>query len=273
MASVERSARRWIGLVLCVIAFARPAAAQQPHDELVGQPSTVSSGDVSRYELMYGEPVFYSLDFLVGPGALPDIARNRSIRTLGRLLVRPRPGGAPPLVELCLVELINCLGLRSPVPEIRDAFFFDAPNRSGHEAEVTGAFTDQGFTFWEFFSGPPREEPRGGAGGVTLEQLVRRPARYQGRTIVVRGQFRGRNLFGDMPSESELRSSDWVLRDGAFFIWVTASAPKGKGFRLDASSRSDCVHRLEVEGRPEVRDGLVYLRAREVRILGRAADP
>jgi hypothetical protein len=272
MASAARSACRGIGLVVWLIGFAGPAAAQHPADELVRPPSTVSSGDVSLYEVMYGEPVFYSLDLLVGPGAVP-VPPKRSIRTVGRLFVRPRPGGAPPLCELCLVDEIGCLALRNPVPEIRDAFEFDAPFRSGHEAEVTGAFADGGFTFWEFFSGPPRGGPPGGAGGVTLEQLVRRPQRYEGRTVVVRGQFRGRNLFRDLPPESALRSSDWVLRDGAFFVWVTARAPKGKGFRLDASRRSDCVHRLEVEGRPEVRDGLVYLRAGEVRILGRAADP
>ena len=57
-----------------------------------------------------------------------------------------------------------------------------------------------------------------------------------------------------------------------FFVWVTGKAPKGKGFALDLERRSDAAYRLEVEGRTEVRDGLVYLRAREVRLLGRVAD-
>lgn len=120
-------------------------------------------------------------------------------------------------------------------------------------------------------SGPPRVKSAD-SGGVPLESLVKGPDRYQGRTIVVRGSFRGRNLFGDMPAGTAKDRSDWVLRDGPFFIWVTGKAPKGAGFALSLDRPSDATYRLEVEGRPERKGGLVYLRAQEVRLLGRTSD-
>ena len=53
---------------------------------------------------------------------------------------------------------------------------------------------------------------------------------------------------------------------------VTGKRPKGSGFSLDPSSRSDCRFRLEVSGKVEEEDGRVYLEAKEVRLLGRAPE-
>jgi len=98
------------------------------------------------------------------------------------------------------------------------------------------------------------------------------PTRYVGRRIAVRGRFQGRNLFDDMPKKSALSRDDWVLKDSGCFIWVTGRAAKGDGFSLDLDDRSAASYRLEVEGEPEVHDGLVYLKASAVRLLGRADD-
>ncbi len=283
-----------------LLALVALATTQDPLPQTQGY--VVQSSDASRYERMYGKPEFYSLDILVPFAGERDAPPNKSIRTIGILYVIDRPG-APPSCSLCKDER-SCLSLDNPAEEIRDAFYLQAPFRRGDEAEVVGAFANPegqgslppvkvpaedaraitrtpaqalmpavaGFFFWSFHSGPPREKAAG-TGWVSLESLVRRPDRYRKRTIAVRGLFRGRNLFGDMPAHSQKSGSDWVLRDGPFFIWVTGKAPKGKGFALDLARQSDSAYRLEVEGQTEVRGGLVYLRAREVRLLGHVTDP
>jgi hypothetical protein len=283
-----------------LLALAALGVAQDPLPHDAGY--SIQSDGSNRYEAMYGKPEFYSLELLVGrlPGER-NAPTNQSIRTVGILYVIEKPG-APPSCTLCKDEW-SCLSLDNPAQEIRDAFFHQAAFRRGDEAEVVGAFanpegdrplpprsapvstkgapaasgpgvavpTAGGFFFWSFHSGPPREKTAD-TRWVSLESLVRRPDRYQKRTIAVRGLFRGRNLFGDLPADSQKSQSDWVLRDGAFFIWVTGKAPKGRGFALDLERKSDAAYRLEVEGQTEVRSGLVYLRAREVRLLGHAND-
>lgn len=244
-----------------------------PQNPLAPVGQLFKSADINRYEALYGPPEFWSLELLtpLSGEAAVDIPRNKSIRTQGKLSVVMRPHPEPPQGQLCLEEQLHCFSLANPVPEISDAFSIEAPSRGGHEMEIVGAFTDQGFIFWSFLSAPPREKSAD-SGGVPLESLVRQPARYQGRTIVIRGSFRGRNLFGDLPAGSAKDRSDWVLRDGPFFIWVTGKAPKGAGFGLNLDRPSDATYRLEVEGRPELKNGLVYLRAQAVRLLGRTAD-
>jgi hypothetical protein len=294
---------RWL------IALAALAVTQDPLPERYGY--TVQSEGSNRYEGMYGKPEFYSLEILVSPlsvGTASDIPEQKSIRTVGRLWVVSRPGAEPPLCSLCTEDGKGCLSLMSPAEEIRGSFFNTAPFRQGDEAEVVGAFApvpptagqmppgvpgptppsttyapitaapialaaamQGGFFFWSFSSAPPRGKAAG-SGTVPLESLVRRPDRYQGKTIVVSGRFRGANLFGDMPADSPTGPGDWVLRDGPFFIWVTGRSPKGQGFALRLDRPSDGAYRLAVEGRPEVRNGLVYLRARGVTLLGRG-DP
>ncbi len=255
------------------LAVAMLGMSQNPL-EPVRQRTTVQSDlDTNSYEGLYGKPEFWSLELLtpmVGE-VEQNVPSNKSIRTLGKLFVVMRPHPEPPRGQLCTKEQLHCLSLANPVPEISDAFSIEAWSRKGHEMEVVGAFTEKGFIFWSFLSAPPREKSAA-SGGVPLESLVRGPDRYQGRTIVVRGSFRGRNLFGDMPAGSAKGRSDWVLRDGPFFIWITGKAPKGAGFALSLDRPSDATYRVEVEGRPERSNGLVYLRAEDVRLLGRTAD-
>jgi len=281
-----------MSLLALLLAIPSLAHGAEPSQVQGGGPSnyqwTVASRSGSRYEQLYGQPMFFSLELLVGPSNQnADAPAGRAIRTSGFLYVVPT-GGSHPQCSLC-TELHDCLSLGNPVPEIADAFFSGAPFRNGETADVVGVFGSQladskpaaspaagrgGFLFWSFDSGPTAE--RGAASGeVTLERLVRSPRQFEGRSIVVRGDFRGANLFADMPQESRLDASDWVLRDGPFFIWVTGRAPRGQGFSLDLASRGTTTYRLEVEGRPKIQGGLVYLKASDVRLLGslRGAEP
>jgi hypothetical protein len=98
------------------------------------------------------------------------------------------------------------------------------------------------------------------------------PARYTGKKVTIIGQFRGRNLFGDLPTVSQRNPSDWVLKDGDSALWVTGKSPRGKGWALDPGYKGDTSKWLEVVGRAEVVEGIVYLRASQV-VLASAPKP
>lgn len=101
---------------------------------------------------------------------------------------------------------------------------------------------------------------------VTLEALVTTPGRRDGQMVRVVGKFRGRNLYGDLPSRSQRTRSDWVIKDEAFAVWVMGKKPRGKGFDLDASLKRDTGKWLAIVGRPITRGGITYIQAREVEL-------
>ncbi|HEX6737193.1 MAG TPA: hypothetical protein VF310_02865 [Vicinamibacteria bacterium] len=116
---------------------------------------------------------------------------------------------------------------------------------------------------------------RGGATGrsAVAELLANPPAAgTKAAKVVIMGVFRGRNLFGDLPAASQRKPGDWVLKDGEQALWVTGKEPKGKGWALDPDYRADTARWLEVEGRPEVVNGIVYLEASALRLVKRPAD-
>jgi hypothetical protein len=175
-------------------------------------------------------------------------------------------------VSLCDDTGRYCLGLERPAPEIGAEFFADATFRHGHEAEVVGAFTDEGFLFWSVDTAERRAAASRPGADRALADLVTRPGRLVGRKVTVRGRFRGANLFGDFAPGAAPARDAWVLRDGSFFVWITGRQPKGAGWRLDTSSRGDCVWKVEVEGTVERQGDAVSVKARTVRLLGRDGD-
>jgi hypothetical protein len=111
----------------------------------------------------------------------------------------------------------------------------------------------------------PRESRRSRKAAETMAyEILDSPADYVGKTVRIHGQFRGRNLFGDLPTGTERTRDDWVLKDGDLSLWVTGKAPRGKGFSLDPEYKGDSVRWLVVAGKPEVANGIVYLRASKV---------
>jgi hypothetical protein len=58
-----------------------------------------------------------------------------------------------------------------------------------------------------------------------------------------------------------------VLQDQGVAVWVTGKAPKGEGWSLDLGSRSESVRWVEVEGEVAARDGVVYLKAKNVSLV------
>lgn len=110
--------------------------------------------------------------------------------------------------------------------------------------------------------------PRAQGGGVGW-QILQDPDAYLGKKTRVYGQFRGHNLFGDLPAGSARSKEDWVLKDGDTAIWVQGKAPKGDGWKLDLEYKGDSKNWLDVEGKPEVLNGVVYLKASKV-LMSRA---
>ena len=276
----------------CLAALASPAGAQvAPIRSPMRAGERVAIGeDIGRYRTLYGEPEFRTLD---DDGSRPW-PRMQNIRTVGSFSGIPGKGGSGSLpAHLGMLDLDSkytthmicgrtyCLALVA-VPELRDFFFQMASAWQYQDVEVIGAIdnvakpTPNGvepptyaFQVWSISlatGGTTRHGPRE---GPTLESLVRGPEAAAGRAITVSGVFRGSNLFGDLPDESRRQPSDWVLQDGPFSVWVTGREPRGGGWSLDPRSKTDCSFRLEVRGRVETAGGFVYLRAKDVTLLGR----
>jgi hypothetical protein len=215
----------------------------------------------NRYEMQYGEAVEVTLDMLA---QMPESYRGRAVRTSGNL----------EMVDSNTFR-IGRLGIHIPiypVPEIVDRFGMNAHTWIGREIEITGVVnlgqdpttyaSTPTITFWAFFApedekkAPPPASPE-----TTLESLVTQPERYDGKRVRVVGQFRGANLFGDLPSDSLRRSDDWVLKNDLFAVWVTGRKPRGSSFKLDPRLRRDTGKWLMVDGRARTLDGIVYIDA------------
>jgi hypothetical protein len=127
--------------------------------------------------------------------------------------------------------------------------------------------------FWAFFGPQERKgTERPLAPEATLEDLVTRPGERDGEVVRVVGQFRGANLFGDLPSASRRRSSDWVLKSDLFAVWVTGQKPQGSGWKLDSKLRRDTGKWLAVQGRVRTINGIVYIDGEDVK-LAKAPSP
>jgi len=229
----------------------------------------------NEYERRYGQPVDVTLESLV---QMPESYREKSVRVSGRLDMLAVVGDR--------AWALGDLGLRVviiPFPVVAGRFEADAQKWIGRELEITGVVR-QGtnpensqatatISFWEFYAPQERrEETRPAAPEADLEDLVTRLGDYDGERVRVVGQFRGANLFGDLPSASRRRSDDWVLKSEVFAVWVTGQKPRGKGWKLDPKLRRDTGKWLAVEGRVRTVDGVVVIQADDV-ALAKAPSP
>jgi len=220
------------------------------------------------YEARYGKPVDVSITDLVFN---PDSYRDRAVRTRGRLDL-----GASGSRNYQLQDSLSAAVRIFPLPEVAANFESEAPTMLGQDVQVTGVFqvADSSariaggsapvgtIQFWGYV-GPPEREGKGPlkALELSLQALVTGAGKRDGQTLRVVGQFRGRNLFGDLPVRSQSDSADWVIKDDLFAVWVTGRKPKGDGWELDPKLKRDTGKWIEVVGRPETRGGLTYLRA------------
>jgi hypothetical protein len=230
--------------------------------------AAAADAQVNEYEARYGPTIEVSVDSLLD---MPEQYSGRAVRTRGRFEMIPTGHGQ----QYGLRGTFGGYLYIYPRPEIVANFEQEARRWAGREVEVHGS-VDRGqdqetrqpivyIAIWGYLA-PPDDKPmkRPDSPDTTLEDLVTKPERYDGKTVNVRGQFRGENLFGDLPSSSRDRSSDWVIKDDVFAVWVTGKKPKGSGWSLDASLKRDTGKWLQVMGRVRVRNRFVTLEAMDV---------
>jgi len=233
----------------------------------LGLPSTAAA-QVSDYEMRYGQMVEVSVDNLL---QMPESYLDKAVRTRGQLDMEPSTGRLT-------YSLRGTFGGRLylyPTTEAGQDWEHNARQWLGKEIEVSGAVglgksqtTGQQIVYllmWGYL-GPVEEKPgqRRDSETVTLEDLVTKPQQFDGKSVAVEGQFRGSNLFGDLPSASRKRSSDWVLKQDVFAVWVSGKKAKGEGWTLDPDLKRDSGKWLRVTGRVRVEGPVVTIVAAEV---------
>jgi hypothetical protein len=237
--------------------------------------AAVADAQVSEYEGRYGPTIDVSLDSLLD---MPEQYSGRAVKTRGPFEMIPTGGGR----QYGLRGTFGGYLYVYPRQEIAASYEEQARRWGGKEVEVQGSVergedpqTRQPIVYiaiWGYL-GPPDEKPmkRPDSPDTSLEDLVTKPERYEGKTVNVRGAFRGENLFGDLPSSSRDKSSDWVIKDDVFAVWVTGKKSKGSGWSLDASLKRDTGKWLQIMGRVRVRNRVVTLEALDV-ILSKPPD-
>jgi hypothetical protein len=107
--------------------------------------------------------------------------------------------------------------------------------------------------------GPPPTAP-------TIRAIAMDPARYASRTVTVSGRFRGRNLFGDVPSPLNRSKWDFVLQSADAAVWISGIRPRGKGFEFDPGLRSDTGRWVEVSGTVQTEGTRVWIEAATIEL-------
>jgi Bacterial Ig-like domain len=93
----------------------------------------------------------------------------------------------------------------------------------------------------------------------TLRALALEPWRFEGQKVTVVGQFRGRNLLGDLPASPAKGRYDFVMRSADGSVWVTGLRPRAKNVELSVDARVDTGRWVQVAGTVARERGLVRI--------------
>lgn len=105
-----------------------------------------------------------------------------------------------------------------------------------------------------------------------LRALAMEPARFEGRQVTIVGQFRGRNLFGELPEAPARGKYEFVLRSAEAAVWVIGLQPKGKGFNFDPNKRIDTGRWVTVQGTVRSARGLTWLEGTSIALAPAPQD-
>ena len=259
MGRLQRASTLFFLSVLALVAgLSGPAAAQSALD----------------YEMQYGKTVEVSLDDLI---RMPESYVGKAVRTRGQLDMAASTSRPTYALRATFGERMRTY----PVPQAEYDFERQARTWLGREVEVTGAVNVSQepstggqavsvyMLVWAILGPPDEKKPGRDEPTVPLEEIVTKAARYDGKMVTILGQFRGENLFGDLPSASRRRSSDWVLKEDVYAVWVTGKKTKGPGWSLDPSLRRDSGKWLQVTGRVQAGERAVTIEAVDV-VLSKA---
>ena len=239
-------------IAIALLALAAPLRAQMDSSEVM-----------DRYDAMYGKPIDVSLQDLV---LNPEQYDSRAVRTKGRLERSFENNDTYTLRDL------NASAIIAPMQGLKANFDQDSRSWLAQTIEITGVVNrtmSSGspvvISFWRYV-GPEQHNPKDKplkATEISLESLMSQPGKHDGETVRVTGQFRGRNLYGDLPSRSE-RDSRTGSPDDLYAVWISGRKPKGAGWSLDAGLKRDTGKWIEVVGRPTTVGGVTYLHALEI---------
>jgi hypothetical protein len=186
----------------------------------------------------------------------------------------------------------------SDKPKVHPVFVFwrQAPSRT--DGEIRGEFYDLGrlreddsrFSSYDF---KPLLESIGGrwpnrdevfvivgatvadaveTSAPTIRAIVLQPSKFADRGVTVTGRFRGRNLFGDLPSPLNRSRWDFVVQSADAAIWIGALRPRGTGFELDPGAKVDTGRWVEVSGTVHVEGSRVWIEGESLRIAKPPTD-
>ena len=113
-------------------------------------------------------------------------------------------------------------------------------------------------------SAPP--PPTVNATAPPLRALAMEPARFDGQKVTIVGQFRGRNLYGELPEAPAKGNYEFVLRSADAALWVIGIQPKGKGFNFDPGKRIDTGRWVTVQGTVRGARGLTWLEGTSIEL-------
>jgi hypothetical protein len=114
---------------------------------------------------------------------------------------------------------------------------------------------------------PPAE-----AATPPLRSVSMEPSRFEGQKVSIVGQFRGRNLYGELPEAPAPAKYQFVLRSTDAALWVMNVQPKGKGFEFDPTKRIDSGRWVKVQGTVRTAKGLTWLDATSIELAQAPAE-
>jgi hypothetical protein len=106
----------------------------------------------------------------------------------------------------------------------------------------------------------------------SLRAIVLDPNSYNNREVNLSGRFRGRNLYGDLPSPLNKSKWDFVLQSADASIWISGLRPRGKGFDLDPGARVDTGRWVNVGGTVHVEGNKVWIDAKMIEQTAPVSD-
>jgi len=105
-----------------------------------------------------------------------------------------------------------------------------------------------------------------------LRTLAMAPEKFVGHPVTIQGQFRGRNLFGELPEAPINNKWQFVLRSTDAAVWVMGLQPKGKTFNFDPNKRIDSGRWVTVSGTVRTARGLTWLEGTAIELAQAPAE-
>lgn len=93
----------------------------------------------------------------------------------------------------------------------------------------------------------------------SIRAIALEPWKFEGQRVTLVGQFRARNVMGDLPASPARSRYDFVLRSADAAIWVTGVRPRLGNAELEVDGRRDTGRWVEVSGVVARQRGLVMV--------------